>query len=76
MVVSLQILNSTQERRVQIMTGRTSVTYTVNSRYIGQQMEIFCQSVHNSEALLTFGYPKATNLTLVLQKLGRMLVFL
>ncbi|CAM2099649.1 unnamed protein product [Caretta caretta] len=70
MVVSLQILNSTQERRVQIMTGRTSVTYTVNSRYIGQQMEIFCQSVHNSEALLTFGYPKATNLTLVLQKLA------
>ncbi|KAM7152521.1 uncharacterized protein RBU57_012670 [Macrochelys suwanniensis] len=69
MVASLQRLNSTQERRVQIITGQTSVTYTVNSHYVGQQMEIFCQSVHNSEALLTFGYPKATNLTLVLQKL-------
>ncbi|XP_042717557.2 uncharacterized protein LOC101945417 [Chrysemys picta bellii] len=69
MVVSLQRLNSTQGRRVQIMAGETSVTYTVNSRYAGQQMEIFCQSVHNSEALLTFGYPKASNLTLVLQKL-------
>ncbi|XP_053899120.1 uncharacterized protein LOC128844959 [Malaclemys terrapin pileata] len=69
MVVSLQRLNSTQGRRVQIMAGETSVTYTVNSRYVGQQMEIFCQSVHNSEALLTFGYPKVTNLTLVLQKL-------
>ncbi|XP_034640166.1 uncharacterized protein LOC117884128 [Trachemys scripta elegans] len=69
MVVSLQRLNSTQGRRVQIVAGETSVTYTVNSRYVGQQMEIFCQSVHNSEVLLTFGYPKATNLTLVLQKL-------
>ncbi|XP_030433966.1 uncharacterized protein LOC115658723 isoform X5 [Gopherus evgoodei] len=69
MVVYLQRLNSAQERRMQIMAGQTSVTYTVNSRHVGQQMEIFCQSVHNSEALLTFGYPKATNLTLVLQKL-------
>nr|XP_032635524.1 uncharacterized protein LOC116824393 isoform X2 [Chelonoidis abingdonii] len=69
MVVSLQRLNSAQERHMQIMAGQTSVVYTVNSRHVGQQMEIFCQSVHNSEALLTFGYPKATNLTLVLQKL-------
>ncbi|XP_074867207.1 uncharacterized protein LOC142021855 [Carettochelys insculpta] len=68
MAVSLQRLNSTQERHVQIMAGQTSVMYTVLSRYVGQQMEIFCQSVHNSEALLMSGFPKVTNLTLVLQK--------
>ncbi|XP_075755429.1 uncharacterized protein LOC102446612 isoform X2 [Pelodiscus sinensis] len=71
MAVSLQRLNSSQERHMQIMAGQTSVTYTVNSRYVGQQMEFFCQCLHNSEALLTFGYPKATNLTLVLQKLEK-----
>ncbi|XP_067407568.1 uncharacterized protein [Emydura macquarii macquarii] len=70
MVVSLQRLNSTRENHVQIMAGQTSVTYTVRSHYVGQQMKIFCQSVHNSETLLTFGYPKVTSLTLVLQKLA------
>lgn len=71
MVMSLQGTNSTQERHVRVTAGQTTVAYTVNSQYVGQRNEFFCQSLHNSEALLTYGYPKEINLTLMLQKLGR-----
>ncbi|XP_019350266.2 uncharacterized protein LOC102557779 isoform X1 [Alligator mississippiensis] len=69
MVMSLQGTNSTQERHVRVTAGQTTVAYTVNSQYVGQRNEFFCQSLHNSEALLTYGYPKEINLTLMLQKL-------
>ncbi|XP_061847955.1 uncharacterized protein LOC133625092 [Colius striatus] len=64
----LQERNTTQERRIHIAAGETSVTYIINSYYVGHQVDIFCQSVHSSEALQASGYPKAINLILSLQK--------
>ncbi|XP_062444584.1 uncharacterized protein LOC134147453 [Rhea pennata] len=67
--VFFQGRNATRERRMRIAAGETSVTYIINSYYIGNQIEIFCQSVHNSETLQASGYPKTINLILSLQKL-------
>ncbi|XP_064376460.1 uncharacterized protein LOC112981027 isoform X3 [Dromaius novaehollandiae] len=61
--------NTTQERRMRIAAGETSVTYIINSYYVDHQMDIFCQSVHNSKTLQASGYPKAITLILSLQKL-------
>lgn len=68
--------NTTQEKYVRIAAGETSVTYIINSYFVGHQVDIFCQSVHSSEALQASGYPKAINLVLSLQKSGRYLPFL
>nr|XP_009681790.1 PREDICTED: uncharacterized protein LOC104149710 [Struthio camelus australis] len=67
--VFFQGRNATQERHMHIAAGETSVTYIMNSYYVGHQMDIFCQSVHNSKTLQASGYPKAINLILSLQKL-------
>lgn len=66
--VVFQGRNTTQERYVHIATGETSITYIINSYYVGHQVDIFCQSVHSSEVLQASGYPKAINLILSLQK--------
>ncbi|XP_064318160.1 uncharacterized protein LOC135315238 [Phalacrocorax carbo] len=66
--VVFQGRNTTQERYVHIAAGETSITYIINSYYVGHQVDIFCQSVHSSEALEASGYPKAINLILSLQK--------
>lgn len=76
MVVVFQGGNTTQESYVHIAAGETSITYTVNSYYVGHQVAILCQSVHNSEELQASGYPKAINLIFRLQKSGRYLPFL
>ncbi|KAM6244422.1 uncharacterized protein M6G45_010876 isoform 1-T1 [Spheniscus humboldti] len=60
--------NTTQERYMHIAAGETSITYIINSYYVGHQVDIFCQSVHSSEALQASGYPKAINLILSFQK--------
>ncbi|XP_054068030.1 uncharacterized protein LOC128913816 isoform X3 [Rissa tridactyla] len=60
--------NTTQERYMHIAAGETSITYIINSYYVAQQVDVFCQSVHSSEALQAAGYPKAINLILSLQK--------
>jgi len=59
-----------------IVAEETSITYIVNSYDAGHQVDIFCQSVHNSEELQASGYPKAISLILSLQKSGRYLPFL
>lgn len=59
-----------------IAAGETSITYIINSYYVGHQVDIFCQSIHSSETLQASGYPKAINLILSLQKSGRYLPFL
>ncbi|XP_014791696.1 PREDICTED: uncharacterized protein LOC106884686 [Calidris pugnax] len=66
--VVFQGRNATQERYMHIAAGETSITYIINSYYVAQQVDIFCQSVHNSEALQAAGYPKAISLILSLQK--------
>ncbi|XP_064529642.1 uncharacterized protein LOC135423377 [Pseudopipra pipra] len=66
--VVFQGRNTTQERYVHIAAGETSITYTINSYYVGHQVDIFCQSVHSSEVLQAAGYPKAINLILSLQE--------
>ncbi|XP_059718042.1 uncharacterized protein LOC132335482 [Haemorhous mexicanus] len=66
--VVFQGRNTTQERYVHIAAGETSITYIINSYYVGHQMELFCQSVHSSEVLQASGYPKAINLIFSLQK--------
>ncbi|XP_055661896.1 uncharacterized protein LOC106112882 isoform X1 [Falco peregrinus] len=68
--VFFQGRNTTQERYVHIAAGETSITYIINSYYVGHQVDIFCQSVHSSETLQASGYPKAINLILSLQKSG------
>nr|XP_041575127.1 uncharacterized protein LOC115497284 [Taeniopygia guttata] len=60
--------NTTQERYVHIAAGETSITYIINSYYVGHQVDLFCQSVHSSEVLQASGYPKAINLIFSLQK--------
>lgn len=59
-----------------IAAGETSITYITNSYYVGHQMDIFCQSVHNNEVLQASGYPRAISLILSLQISGRFLLFL
>lgn len=59
-----------------IAAGETSIAYIINSYYVGHQVDIFCQSVHSSEALQAAGYPKAINLILSLQRSGRYLLFI
>ncbi|XP_054698985.1 uncharacterized protein LOC129213269 isoform X2 [Grus americana] len=66
--VVFQGKNTTQERYIHIAAGETSITYIINSYYVDHQVDIFCQSVHSSEALEASGYPKAINLILSLQK--------
>ncbi|XP_075623870.1 uncharacterized protein LOC142604009 isoform X2 [Balearica regulorum gibbericeps] len=66
--VVFQGKNTTQERYIHIAAGETSIAYIINSYYVGHQVDIFCQSVHSSEALEASGYPKAINLILSLQK--------
>ncbi|XP_039239514.1 uncharacterized protein LOC113982708 [Pipra filicauda] len=66
--VVFQGRNTTQERYVHIAAGETSITYIINSYYVGHQVDIFCQSVHSSEVLQAAGYPKAINLILNLQE--------
>ncbi|XP_050762156.1 uncharacterized protein LOC127022570 [Gymnogyps californianus] len=66
--VVFQGRNTTQERYMHIVAGETSITYIINSYYVGHRVDIFCQSVHSSEALQASGYPKAINLTLSSQK--------
>ncbi|XP_032560203.1 uncharacterized protein LOC116795019 [Chiroxiphia lanceolata] len=66
--VVFQGRNTTQERYVHIAAGETSITYIINSYYVGHQVDIFCQSVHSSEVLQAAGYPKAINLILSLQE--------
>ncbi|XP_075370784.1 uncharacterized protein LOC142415850 [Mycteria americana] len=66
--VVFQGRNTTRERYMHIAAGETSITYIINSYYVGHQVDIFCQSVHSSEALQASGYPKAINLILSLQK--------
>ncbi|XP_040976270.1 uncharacterized protein LOC115335953 isoform X5 [Aquila chrysaetos chrysaetos] len=66
--VVFQGRNTTQERYVHIAAGETSITYIINSYYVGHQVDIFCQSIHSSEALQASGYPKAINLILSLRK--------
>ncbi|XP_066417236.1 uncharacterized protein [Molothrus aeneus] len=68
--VVFQGRNTTQERYVHIAAGETSITYIINSYYVGHQMDLFCQSVHSSEVLQASGYPKAINLIFSLQKSG------
>ncbi|XP_042654834.1 uncharacterized protein LOC116959373 [Tyto alba] len=63
--VFFQGRNTTQERYMRIAAGETSITYILNSYYVGHQVDIFCQSVHSSEALQASGYPKAINLNLI-----------
>ncbi|KAM6054404.1 uncharacterized protein VSU04_010687 [Chlamydotis macqueenii] len=65
--VVFQGRNSTEERYMRIAAGETSITCIINS-YVGHQVDIFCQSLHNSEALQASGYPKAIDLILSLQK--------
>ncbi|XP_065541888.1 uncharacterized protein LOC136017503 [Lathamus discolor] len=60
--------NTTQESYVHIAAEETSITYIINSYYVGHHVAILCQSVHNSEELQASGYPKAINLILSLQK--------
>ncbi|XP_010576827.1 PREDICTED: uncharacterized protein LOC104838661 [Haliaeetus leucocephalus] len=66
--VVFQGRNTTRERYVHIAAGETSITYIINSYYVGHQVDIFCQSIHSSEALQASGYPKAINLILSLRK--------
>ncbi|KAM6378848.1 uncharacterized protein J5M81_010458 [Pluvialis apricaria] len=66
--VVFQGRNTTQERYMHIAAGETSLTYIINSYYVGHQVDIFCQSVHSSKALQAAGYPKAINLILSLQR--------
>ncbi|XP_050836234.1 uncharacterized protein LOC103817726 [Serinus canaria] len=66
--VVFQGRNTTQERYVHIAAGETSITYIINSYYVGHQVDVFCQSVHSSEVLQASGYPKAINLIFSLQK--------
>ncbi|XP_041257507.1 uncharacterized protein LOC121334429 [Onychostruthus taczanowskii] len=66
--VVFQGRNTTQERYVHIAAGETSITYIINSYYVGHQVDLFCQSVHSSEVLQASGYPKAINLIFSLQK--------
>ncbi|KAK2543908.1 hypothetical protein Q9966_002757 [Columba livia] len=66
--VVFQGRNTTQERYMHIAAGETSITYVINSYDVGHQVDIFCQSVHSSEALQASGYPKAITLLLHLQK--------
>nr|XP_021393671.2 uncharacterized protein LOC110474526 [Lonchura striata domestica] len=66
--VVFQGRNPTQERYVHIVAGETSITYIINSYYVGHQVDLFCQSVHSSEVLQASGYPKAINLIFSLQK--------
>ncbi|XP_054017227.1 uncharacterized protein LOC128897188 [Dryobates pubescens] len=66
--VFFQGRNTTRKRYVHIAAGETSITYIINSYYVGHQVDIFCQSVHSSEALQASGYPKAINLMFSLQK--------
>ncbi|XP_053848337.1 uncharacterized protein LOC128815553 [Vidua macroura] len=66
--VVFQGRNTTQERYVHITAGETSITYIINSYYVGHQVDLFCQSVHSSEVLQASGYPKAINLIFSLQK--------
>ncbi|XP_050569866.1 uncharacterized protein LOC118249263 [Cygnus atratus] len=66
--VFFQGINATQERYMHIAAGETSITYIINSYYVGHQMDIFCQSVHNNEVLQASGYPMAISLILGLQK--------
>ncbi|XP_030814120.1 uncharacterized protein LOC115909152 isoform X2 [Camarhynchus parvulus] len=66
--VVFQGRNTTQERYVHIAAGETSITYIINSHYVGHQVDLFCQSVHSSEVLQASGYPKAINLIFSLQK--------
>lgn len=68
--------NTTQECYVHIVAEETSITYIINSYYVGHHVAVLCQSVHNSEELQASGYPKAINLILSLQKSGRNLPFL
>ncbi|XP_053936194.1 uncharacterized protein LOC128853691 isoform X2 [Cuculus canorus] len=60
--------NATQERYMHIAAGEASITYIINSSYVGNHVDIFCQSLHSSKALQAFGYPKTINLILSLQK--------
>ncbi|KAM9555572.1 uncharacterized protein ACIB01_007669 [Guaruba guarouba] len=60
--------NATQESYMHIAAGEMSITYIINSYYVGHHVAILCQSVHNSEELQASGYPKAINLILSLQK--------
>ncbi|XP_057891811.1 uncharacterized protein LOC131090453 [Melospiza georgiana] len=66
--VVFQGRNTTQERYVHIAAGETSITYIINSHYVGHQVDLFCQSVHSSEVLQASGYPKAINLIFSVQK--------
>ncbi|XP_064008707.1 uncharacterized protein LOC135180262 [Pogoniulus pusillus] len=66
--VVFQGRNTTQEKYVHIAAGEASITYIINSYFVGHRVDIFCQSVHSSEALQASGYPKAINLVLSLQK--------
>ncbi|XP_064582376.1 uncharacterized protein LOC135454311 [Zonotrichia leucophrys gambelii] len=66
--VVFQGRNTTQERYVHIAAGETSLTYIINSRYVGHQVDLSCQSVHSSEVLQASGYPKAINLIFSAQK--------
>ncbi|KAJ7411082.1 hypothetical protein WISP_104499 [Willisornis vidua] len=66
--VVVQGRNTAQERYVHIAAGETSITYIINSYYVGDHIDIFCQSTHSSEVLQASGYPKAVNLILSLQK--------
>ncbi|KAF4791976.1 hypothetical protein TURU_125831 [Turdus rufiventris] len=66
--VVFQGRNTTQERYVHIVAGEESITYVINSYYVGHQVDLFCQSVHSSEVLQASGYPKAINLIFSLQK--------
>ncbi|XP_063027524.1 uncharacterized protein LOC134426445 [Melospiza melodia melodia] len=66
--VIFQGRNTTQERYVHIAAGETSITYIINSHYVGHQVDLFCQSVHSSEVLQASGYPKAINLIFSVQK--------
>ncbi|XP_014750232.1 PREDICTED: uncharacterized protein LOC106864956 [Sturnus vulgaris] len=67
--VVFQGRNTTQERYVHIAAGEASITYIINSYYVGHQVDLFCQSVHSSEVLQASGYPKAINLIFSVQKL-------
>ncbi|XP_023792385.1 uncharacterized protein LOC111935942 [Cyanistes caeruleus] len=66
--VVFQGRNTTQERYVHIAAGETSITYIINSYYVGHQVDLFCQSVHSSEVLQASGYPKAISLIFSFQK--------
>ncbi|XP_061456403.1 uncharacterized protein LOC133372116 [Rhineura floridana] len=68
MIMSFE-MNTTQERRIQTMSGQTLITFIVNSLHVDQQHNTPCCCLHNVTAVITSRHPEAINLTFLLQKL-------